>query len=527
MRGDKVFGTQVVRQECSFSYCDVRQDDHILTISLEDNPSAQQGDLFSTYNPFVICQFLKSQQKDQYGEHKVIEIKEDDLKICHFHFGLRINGTRSIHNRYICPIPFSASRRAIGDKNVARQEGCFDYKSVFHKPLIIVCSFFERLTLANCEFLDSVEFGLLKEFNKVEFHNGMDLANCKFHKNVDFSNLVSGTPDEKNPYRYNARQTTFESSKFLSNANFSKMEVYNDIFFDNAIFEDRVDFSGSRFYKPVSFYGVTFRKPPNFSRVIFESHLNLVNSKFACDFDQIKEFLQKEIDERQDGTFEFSSLANDYRDSFRLMKNALLKSNNALDASIYHRAELYCKEIELDGKPDSEKFFRDKVDLLILKFYRHTSDHHTDLPKILSWVLTTIGLFGAMLYIFHYGFDLDGFLDIHSKVFMLKQILSENQVLIKLYILIYLGFMCWFKPPSSFKQVLGHIGLCLSLLIVFVIICIDPKYILGIATLFEANRSECTMFWLENLLIVMYIIAIFLLLFSLQKTARKNSIVVS
>lgn len=40
--------------------------------------------------------------------------------------------------------------------------------------------------------------------------------------------------------------------------------------------------------------------------------------------------------------------ANDFRDSFRTFKNALVKDNNLLDASNFHKCELYCKEIELN-----------------------------------------------------------------------------------------------------------------------------------------------------------------------------------
>ncbi|MEE6620391.1 hypothetical protein VWN47_10825, partial [Campylobacter jejuni] len=34
--------------------------------------------------------------------------------------------------------------------------------------------------------------------------------------------------------------------------------------------------------------------------------------------------------------------ANDFRDSFRTFKNALIKDNNLLDASNFHKYELYC-----------------------------------------------------------------------------------------------------------------------------------------------------------------------------------------
>ncbi len=76
---------------------------------------------------------------------------------------------------------------------------------------------------------------------------------------------------------------------------------------------------------------------------------------------------------------------------------------------------------------------------------------------------------------------------------------------------------------------IAYIGICLKpirLLIgyigTFLIITINPKYIFGIASIFS-NKYHFT--YTENIIITIYSILMFLLLFSLQKTARKNSIV--
>ena len=49
------------------------------------------------------------------------------------------------------------------------------------------------------------------------------------------------------------------------------------------------------------------------------------------------------------------SITNDFRDGFRLMKHTLNNKGNALDASLFHRLELYCKELELEFSLENTK----------------------------------------------------------------------------------------------------------------------------------------------------------------------------
>ena len=117
-------------------------------------------------------------------------------------------------------------------------------------------------------------------------------------------------------------------------------------------------------------------------------------------------------------------MTNDFRDGFRPMKYNLNNKGNALDASLFHRLELYCKELELeftlentkakDSENSKEIKSTDKVevepknkssielflDLMTLKLYRNTSDHHTNLLRIINFMILTIAVYG--LYIFMY-----------------------------------------------------------------------------------------------------------------------------
>lgn len=142
--------------------------------------------------------------------------------------------------------------------------------------------------------------------------------------------------------------------------------------------------------------------------------------------------------------------ANNFRDSFRAIKHSLIEINNNLEASNFHKLELYAKEIELDyiteleryknknisfvisNLSESESFARKHMedliaskikeikiniknykqnndnrwknlkyffDFFILAFYRNISEHHTDFIKILNFTITMIAFFGICIYI--------------------------------------------------------------------------------------------------------------------------------
>lgn len=282
-------------------------------------------------------------------------------------------------------------------------------------------------------------------------------------------------------------------------------------------FKNTVNFSRIVFKDQTSFYGTTFYSCPNFSQCRFEGNINLINTNLIFDYDNtymqiIKAWKQERLDFKTSIPKQY--VANDFRDSFRLFKNALSKEGNALDASNYHRVELYCKEIELDSKP--QKSWQDRIDLFQLWFYRKTSEHHTDLLKIISWVVITIGFFGLALFSCKYGFDLDSFISNHSKNSFVaifdRPFITQSKIIGLIYLFGFCGLFWKWSRIFFFSG----IALCMTL--------ISYKYILGIGS-FLTSKTSCNP--LENFLLVLYTIVMILLLFSLQKTARKNSIIPS
>ena len=294
---------------------------------------------------------------------------------------------------------------------------------------------------------------------------------------------------------------------------FSAIECnfYDNVFFDNSIFKGYVYFSKSQFNKTACFYGVTFEKTPNFSQAIFNDNLNFINTKLNFDINECKESIKQQLKRqaelygsaRQNTNLMLQripileKIANDFRDSFRGFKSALIKDNNLLDASNYHKIELYFKEIELDSKKP-KPFSKEWIDLWQLKLYRLTSNHHTDLLRIFSCIVILIGCFATTLFfIKDYG---------NPKIW-------------------YGIFWATFGVVSIFTafdkiRYLGFFTL-LSLVPCAWLISYSPKYIFGVASLFGNN---CNSIFL-NFAFSIYTILFILLIFSLQKTARRNSII--
>ncbi|AJC91464.1 pentapeptide repeat-containing protein [Campylobacter subantarcticus] len=405
----------------------------------------------------------------------------------------------------------------------------------------------ENLSFKNCNFYKEVYFRFQKTFKL------LIMENCNFHNKVYFSGA------------------------FNENA-----------LFNNSHFKDYADFHECEFEKIASFYGATFDKTPNFSQVVFKESVNLVNIKANFDFENLNTAI-KNIDKSTDET------ANDFRDFFRTFKSVLIKDNNLLEASKFHKYELYCKEIELKNKKD--KTFKDVVDRWQLFFYRKLCDHHTDLLKVFHNLLIIIMLFSV------FSFVLDKFkqpsienhakyhivqvdtnesyifkehnkttynifgLNINKESDKLDEFIKNNfvYVLILLFIVlpilsfniftnlyIFGSFFYVIFDFLDFVALYAHIAI-ISLFVIFAlkfillddkqeiirkiiigisyVVCIfallaKPSLMLPVFGSFLEKDSNATYPLLLSLSVV-YFILVALVIFSLQKTARKNSIVPS
>ncbi|EAJ2518500.1 pentapeptide repeat-containing protein, partial [Campylobacter coli] len=289
-------------------------------------------------------------------------------------------------------------------------------------------------------------------------------------------------------------------------------------------FNDYVNFQTCDFEKTVSFYGVRFDKTPNFSQVIFKDSINLINVKTNFDFENLKTTIES-MDKPKNET------ANDFRDSFRNFKSALIKDNNLLDASNFHKYELYCKEIELENKKD--KTLKDKIDKWQLFFYHKLCDHHTDILQSLNSLILVIGIFVLSSVVMVFGFNYSlGYKPILEHWYFsldfynhhINSIIQDNYLFVVkvnfamlFSYLILVGFALCLKCIRGFFIIISY-AITLSVLVV------SPKILIPAMGFFTDKRAI-----LDPLSAIggIYTIVFGFVVFSFIKTIRKNSIVPS
>ncbi|HEB9430015.1 TPA: pentapeptide repeat-containing protein [Campylobacter coli] len=209
---------------------------------------------------------------------------------------------------------------------------------------------------------------------------------CKIH--------IDGNTFEEVSIFYNKFFNFYFENNSIRNITINE-NSFKDAYFNYNIFEECIFYKNS--FEKLSFYGSSLKKPLRFFQNTIRDSLNIVNVKINFTFDD----LQETINANNHTNF-LEQNANDFRDSFRNFKSALIKDNNLLEASNFHKYELYCKELELKFKK-LKIFSREWIEKWQLFFYRKLCDHHTDLLKAFHNLLIVVMLFGI------FSFALDKF----------------------------------------------------------------------------------------------------------------------
>ncbi|EHP8694338.1 pentapeptide repeat-containing protein [Campylobacter jejuni] len=473
------------------------------------------------------------------------------------------------------------------------------------------CNFKYNIFYNEIDFLDIYAKELILEqniFNKFLYIQNSTIDNInlwknKFKNRCYFVDSKFGYKDKDNTTKLNFSNTHFEDNAY----------------FNNSEFYSYADFHECEFEKTASFYGVRFEKTPNFSQAIFKGNLNAVNTNLNFTFDNLQERIKQEYKDFNKTKEEkpLDKIANDFRDSFRIFKNALIKDNNALDASNFHKYEFYCKEIELkeswnklkkvdidEDIDQNNKNYSKLMDFLLLGFYRKLCDHHTDFLKVFNNLILLIALYA--LFVFGFTWLHDDKLEDTRAILTLFGFFDKFRLYFDIISAIFVVFGCGFfvcklnsyekknnvskKQNINFIYIIGDFwNLTKSLFFASFISCVfyvlfllfgfflnldkDFGYSLLINTLFVslyiclvytkslffgryvvlifsyigfiimlikqpsvihpligkiANESD-KFFNYPSLIVlnILYTILLALVLFSLQKTARKNSIVPS
>ncbi|MDE7318063.1 MAG: pentapeptide repeat-containing protein [Helicobacter sp.] len=442
----------------------------------------------------------------------------------------------------------------------------------------------KRIKFINCVFKKSITL------QQITFKEILYFLNSTFEQEVDFSRSLF------------EKRVFFSESNFEQNASFEEVIFEHNAYFDETTFKGKANFKQSEFYQNAHFYGtefeeipqrdnITMNNIPNFLQIILNGYINLTNTKqLLLNFEQLKSIIDGNNEKEKD------ELANEFRNTYKNFKNALIKDSNLIDASRFHKMELYAKELELEYKRKEEvknskcsdmfKFLlsngKDFIDEIQLYCYRLTSDHHTNLLMILNNVIFLIALFGIANLVLCLcnkicTTTISPLVEIIVSIIFVsiaicflfeccKKLIFAIIILIDICALL---IICTFQPHFAFVVVL----ICYMVLIFFVlfgcaICCSDkicaceikkcifilsylitafmlfsnPSSILPIlGKLIENKSTEVCLFVVGNVkllcyggnsfasetLNLIYMLFLFLLLFSLQKTARKNTIVPS
>ncbi|MBF7043279.1 pentapeptide repeat-containing protein [Campylobacter volucris] len=351
-----------------------------------------------------------------------------------------------------------------------------------------------RVNFALSQFKDEVRF-IGTQFLAKQSNNHKIIENefreAIFKGKVTFDSLVF------NKARINFLFSIFKDETLFLNINLNNFIFYNVEFnktkfacqtptsttfclFQNSIFKDVLIFEGIEF-KRLRFINALFNGAVTFSNTKLNTKPQFINCTFSNQFNIEHKYIEYKFDEIEK-IQEYDKLLN-YRDLFRKLKSNRIVHHNLIDASELRAQELYTRELELKYKEN--KSLKEKIEQWQLFFYRKLCDHHTNLLLNLKWLVYIIALY----------------------------VLFLGKIPIAYPACIIVLIVCMYCKKTK------NIQLILSFIIIFITICFSPKLIFGVSNLFSDSLN-----WWQNLITAVYMVILSLILFSLQKTARKNSI---
>ncbi|MGM9994807.1 MAG: hypothetical protein ACI35K_00140 [Campylobacter sp.] len=302
----------------------------------------------------------------------------------------------------------------------------------FNSNLECAYNIFETLDLSKSEIMGSANF-----------------------KNCDFKETQSKEERKKN------KEKTFHD--------FSEIHFKDNVYFDNSDFDEFAAFHLCVFEKTASFYKTKFKVIPNFSPGDFKGILNINNATWGengnLEFEDVRSIVKETYGKSEKEEDELEKIRN-IKDSFRAIKNVLIQNNNQLEAQKFHKAELYCKELELEKELETKnnKNFSTYIDSLLLGFYRITSDHHTNFLKILNFTVFCIAVYAVCSFVF---------VDIYTATFFGESIIFSKNTskdifswltagLFFLAIIILFLVLNYCEPKTFFK----YLGLFIAFVVV-------------------------------------------------------------
>ncbi|MBT0820155.1 hypothetical protein KJQ67_02790 [Campylobacter lari] len=447
--------------------------------------------MFKSEVRFIMTQFLADQTTTGVIENNFSEaVFKDKTSFAGAEFKAKVSFEMA---------QFESEVKFIETKFLAEQTDKEDLENNFKKVIFKDISFFDGAEFKAKVSFEMAQFESETSFNYVNFNHMISFFRIIFRNMVLFQN----TSFFNNTIIFS--EAKFNDVKFISNKEHDTSSI-NDTtkqiyYFHDVTFKGIVNFENIHI-KDLNFKNVIFNNIVVFDNATLDSKPKFINCTFSNQFNIKQEHIQyifKDINKNDD----FTKPSN-LRDLFRKLKSNRITHHNLIDASELRAQELYARELEL--KHQKDKILKEKVEQWQLIFYRNLCDHHTDLVLNVKWLIITIGMFVYMLFmikLYKHGLCILNAFNFYGLYFSA----------LGSFILSALALFRCIDTMKAFVSI--------NAIIIFWVICYKPKLIFGIANLIGDNSYNA----FENLLITLYTLIAGLIIFSLQKTARKNTII--
>lgn len=376
-----IFSEKIVNKKIEFKNCDFKE-----KVSLNDtnankiifNNSLSDKKIFSLISDF--SNLTDIEEIDFSNSKFDTELKFDEFNFANINKNIKIDFYNCEFNKPIYGFENQEIKNKFGFYDSTFNDRVDLSNTVFKNKIeFFCCEFKSKVDLSNSTFKEKITFSdndaieneslkrLRDEHGKINttiFKKQIKAQDTKFNKDVIFKNAIfEDMVDFKN--------SKFEgASEDFHILDFSNSKFYGDTYFNNSYFKNYADFHECEFAKVGNFFNTTSENCINFSSSIFKD-FNKVN---FINFNSSKIDL-KNIEKCNKNLCNKSNLdkkilmANSLRDSFRVIKHSLSSVNNFLEASKFHKLELYAKEIELDYRINKgfKVLFNSRDDIYIKK----------------------------------------------------------------------------------------------------------------------------------------------------------------
>ncbi|MCH3689322.1 hypothetical protein LZB76_01275 [Campylobacter lari] len=441
--------------------------------------------MFKNEVRFIMTQFLADQTTAGIIENNFSEaVFKDKVSFAMAKFKARVSFSIT---RFESEVNFTETKffaEYINQENIEN-----DFRAIFFKDKV---------------FFSSVEFKARVSFNMTHFEGKARFIDTSFFKNtvifseVEFNNIKFISDKKLNETNTNNivdQIYHFQDTTFKGIVNFENTYI-KDLNFKNVIFNNIVVFDNAALYNKPKFINCTFSNQFN----IKQEHIQYNFKDINKDSNNLINLPNLENTNKDDDFTKPSNL----RDLFRKLKSNRIAHHNLIDASELRVQELYARELELKHKKN--KKLKETIEQYQLFFYRKLCDHHTDLVLNAKWLIITIGMFASMLFM----------IKLYKCGLSILNIFNFYGLYLSALGSFILSALALFRCIDKMKAFVS-----INAIAILWVICYKPKLIFGIANLIGDNSYNA----FENLLITIYTLIAGLIIFSLQKTARKNTII--